>query len=379
MTAKDGEKKLQSLFVLGAGFSRPARLPLGNQLFHRVESAARAHGYDAIRQGVDQYIEFQRTCLGKKTDRDCIDLEDFVAYLDVEHRLGFLGKDTWSRDGNASQLMIRKMIAYVISSDQRNANCNDLKLYREFAKRLKPGDYILTFNYDTVLETTFDDLGIDYRLFPDVYTRVRNHSATVGYNSDVILLKMHGSIDWFDKSHYEETKEYCESLNSHLIPISVFNRDDFRPVPITKGPRFASDPLLNIYRIDNLDYYFRVPDYLLETPFILAPSYQKLLYADPLLEFWRGIYNAGICVERLVYIGYSMPQHDNYARQAFHRMTRSFFNSTYGNKQSLKLVDLQPREKIDEFKASYGFVDWDRTDCYFGGFNMEAIKIIFDE
>ena len=334
-----------------------------------------------------EYLDFINVCKGKGVSESELDVEDFVAYLDVEHRLGFLGKDTWSRDGNKSQLLIRKLIAYIICLAQRHATRNDLELYRQFVSRLRPGDYILTFNYDTILETVFDELGVDYRLFPDAYTQVLNHTATVDYNSDIIrfnsdiiLLKMHGSIDWFDRSYYEEAKDYCESLNSHLIPISVFNRDDFNPKPITKGPRLASDPLRNIYRIDNLEHYLRVPEYLLDTPLILSPSYQKLLYVDPLLEFWRNMYNAGIFVERLVYIGYSMPQHDNYARQAFHRMTRSFYRSTYGNKQNLKLVDFrQSREEIDEFKASYGFVDWDRTDCYFGGFDMDAIQMIFDE
>ena len=379
--ARNGRNNdLHSLYVLGAGFSRPAGLPLGNELFGLVECAALAHGYDVIRQDVDEYIEFQRTCNGNYVNRRKIDVEDFIAYLDVEHRLGFLGKDTLSRDGNASQLLIRKMIAYVISSAQRDASYEDLELYREFARRLQPGDYILTFNYDTILETVFDELRVDYRMFPDVYTQVLNHSATVDYNSDIILLKMHGSIDWFDRSYYEETKDYCESLSSHLIPISVFNRDDFNPKPITVGPRFASDPLRNIYRVDNLEHYLRVPEFLLDTPLILSPSYQKLLYANPLLEFWRDIYRAGIFLDRLVYIGYSMPQHDNYARQAFHRMTRSFFRSTYGNKQNLKLVDFrQSREENDEFKASYGFVDWERTDCYFDGFDVNAIQMIFDE
>ena len=78
-------------------------------------------------------------------------------------------------------------------------------LYLKFAKILKPDDYVLTFNYDTLLERALTTAGVPFRLFPE---RLRQNpyggrSMLVDTSrEEVIVLKLHGSIDWFDRTDY---------------------------------------------------------------------------------------------------------------------------------------------------------------------------------
>jgi len=67
-------------------------------------------------------------------------------------------------------------------------------LYVQFARKLRPDDYVLTFNYDTLLERALEQAGVPYRLFPDRYEEVSEYTAPIDNSrSEVVVLKMHGS------------------------------------------------------------------------------------------------------------------------------------------------------------------------------------------
>lgn len=141
------------LFFLGAGFSHPAGLPLGTELFRLVRNRVSA------RYGSDNHVErdlrdfklYLKRCYGRLIDYDEIDFEEFLGFLDVEHYLRLRGKDTWSEEGNEAQLMMRVAIAEVIDElTPRGAKIPDL--YRRFVRGLTTTDLIWTFNYDTLVE-----------------------------------------------------------------------------------------------------------------------------------------------------------------------------------------------------------------------------------
>src|SRR5438105_4529520 len=90
-----------SIFVLGAGFSRPAGLPLGMELWRELDRRARA-SYQAARyeRDLESYLEFNWRCKGVRLNQSDIDFEDFLGFLDTEFYLGLRGPDTWSEEGN---------------------------------------------------------------------------------------------------------------------------------------------------------------------------------------------------------------------------------------------------------------------------------------
>lgn len=102
----------RSLFI-GAGFSVGAGLPLAADLHLLVREASwRQYGRDNhFERDLNRFIKFQLRCDNRVIDPDQVDLEEFLGFLDAEHFLGLKGKDTWSSDGNETQLMIRSAIA----------------------------------------------------------------------------------------------------------------------------------------------------------------------------------------------------------------------------------------------------------------------------
>ena len=99
-------RTLRVIFI-GAGFSAPAGLPLGTELFHAVRNCiADKQGRDNhVERDLARYVEYLDSCEGGSHGPETIDYEQFLAFLDTEHYLRLKGKDTWSEEGNESQLM----------------------------------------------------------------------------------------------------------------------------------------------------------------------------------------------------------------------------------------------------------------------------------
>lgn len=104
------------LLVLGAGFSKPAGLPLGDELLDDVVAEAkRTTAFDNILQPeIERYLLFIERTTGERHSLSEVGLEPFMSFLDVEHALGFEGSDRFSDDGSRAQLLIRFLIARVL-------------------------------------------------------------------------------------------------------------------------------------------------------------------------------------------------------------------------------------------------------------------------
>ena len=159
------------LFILGSGFSQPAGLPLGRELFQQVRKAVadRYSSDNHVERDLKRYVEYLEDCEGTEVDIATIDYEKFLGFLDNEHYLGLKGKDTWSDQGNESQLMVRHAIVKVL---HERTPTSPPVLYRRFVKSLNLTDYVITFNYDTLLESALEAEGIPYRLFPMRFSEV---------------------------------------------------------------------------------------------------------------------------------------------------------------------------------------------------------------
>lgn len=205
------EMGLDRLFVLGAGFSRSAGLPLGPELWRLVHARASGQGGRAGRydRDLETYIKYRLMCDGLRLEPADVDFEDFLAFLDIEHYLGLAGSDTWSSDGNETQCVVKSLIGEILV-ERTPARDALPQVYYDFAEQLTRGDHVLSFNYDTVLERALEHVGREYRLFASRFTEVRKG---IGYsdssNDEVVLLKLHGSVDWFDRTHCTEWEREC--------------------------------------------------------------------------------------------------------------------------------------------------------------------------
>ena len=314
---QDVNLPIHRLFVLGAGFSAPADLPLGNGLLERVRQEVRSSFRHARWDGtLEQEIKEWASLYPGAS----IDLERVLAYSHRKHHLRLLGSDEYFEHGSRSIVAARHAIQRILT----RATPNDTpSLYRDFAGRLCPRDVVLTFNYDTLLEQALDDIGKPYTLTPEWWLDTDPGEWEPKF---VDLLKLHGSIDWYDR-YYLDSAMRWHAEQGHDVP----NRDPiFGPAPTV-----PSEPLsrgrTEVFGRHILPRVFRVPDHarhfpIEETvgshivPFILPPAYDKLLGYDPILDLWENLHRTKDFFSSIVMIGYSMPSYDSYAYETLGRL-----------------------------------------------------------
>ncbi len=222
------------IFILGAGFSAPAGLPLSADLLPLTLSELDDIGHSQhLRSSLRAYIAYKVGTQGITPDP--VDLEDFAAYLDYEHYLGLLGSDGWSGEGNRAQLQLRWGIGRLIerltpSSDEIPA------AYLRFAEHLRPPDICVTFNYDRVLERALDRVGVPHRRFPWRQRIDPNHGLVVDSErelQEVLIVKPHGSVDWVSTSDIRQQLKRYEAEGSKDF-VEYLRRTD---------PLFGADPV----------------------------------------------------------------------------------------------------------------------------------------
>ena len=377
-------RTFRTLF-LGAGFSQPAGLPLGRELFAEVRRLLRTkYGADnQVTKDLARYMHFVSACNGVRLEVEDVNYEEFLSFLDVEHVLRLKGKDTWNSEGNRSQLMVKHTIANVL---YERMPTHVPPLYRKFARQLNPFDYVYTFNYDTMLERALDAERIPYRLFPERYSAIGPLSGTVDNSRDeVVVIKLHGSIDWCDRSIYEKEVAITAALPTPgKVPHALFGDNPVvQSKPITDGPRHGDDSLANVYRVRDIEP-------LLERgfwewcPLLLPPSHTKILYAEPVRDLWWGLNDIGGRNLPLAIVGYSLPTYDNYARQVFFSVLSKYtdfepyLTPANPNKTPIRILDrASDGDSGARIRASYGFADWSRIELCLDGLNEASVDWLF--
>lgn len=376
------------IFILGAGFSVPARLPLGGELFKLVkQQIEKSEGLETkFHQSLDEFVQYKTNKDNIQCNVDDVDLEEFMSFLDIEHFLKLEGSDTFSEHGNAAQLYIKRYIGKVIQNRTPTAD-NLPEEYYEFAKKLQPHDIVITLNYDIILERALEYIGKPYRLFLNRLESIGETSSTIDNSKhEVTILKLHGSVDWFSNSIYTHRINAFKKAGSTDFPHDpIFSKGGrYQSYPLVNGPRQPDDPLSKLFRIKKIDEFYQhnsPPD----IPMLLSPSHMKIVYASPFMEFWYGMGQSGAWNSSLSIIGFSLPEHDEYIRVALHKMIRNYQYFSWedelfdGYKDNVKIVDFKTSDsEIDELKKTYSFVDYKKAELYTKGFSLDAVKFLFE-
>lgn len=371
---------------MGAGFSRYAGLPLGSEIFQEVVAEAKEGVLykNVLKPDLDRFRLLKKVSQGIEIEEGSVDAEEFIAFLDVEHFLRLKGSDVYSEEADRSQQLVKNLIAKILLARQSAIRPAQWGPYLDFTCRLQPGDFVLTFNYDTVLETALERVGKPYRLDPDRFDEVLpGGGIKTSEETDVVVLKLHGSIDWFDIDPWERQREYFSRFPRPIRDRHpVFgDPNSFNPKSIVVEPYFEDCQLRRIRRIQNLEGYLAKASLVIEAPLILAPSYQKLLSSSPLKELWWGMAEAGSLMETVAVVGFSLPVQDEYMVQAIYGILRNFQYYKTGDlikKRPLRFVDWCPTEKeTQRLQDRYRFVDWERAELDEAGFRPETIPFLF--
>lgn len=377
------------IFILGAGFSRPAGLPLASALYPAVKSLIeRKYGTSTkFDRDLTYYLAYCNDCGVTGQTKDALDLELFMSYLDIEHYLELRGSGTWSKEGNESQLMIRKAIGKVIHDGTPAAD----KLpdyYYKFAELLSPRDIVLTFNYDLVLEAALTHVGKRFRRFPHRFKSVSAQGGILDSDTEeLVLLKLHGSLDWFDDSQFLDLQASLQAQGLDKAGLhSVFDDPKrYSAKPLVDGLLPPGDPLAHLHAIQDVPRYYGQDDGF-NAPFILSPSHVKFIYASPIMGLWNGFgraggYNLGVSV-----IGFSLPPHDEYIRIGLHQMLSNY--SSWWDRPMLdgvlkdypRFVDYKPNQpERDAYVERYRFAGADRSRFFFDGFGRNSLEFLFNQ
>jgi hypothetical protein len=142
---------------------------------------------------------------------------------------------------------------------------------------LKPGDSVITFNWDTLIETLLHERGLEFNL-------------TGGNEKSINILKLHGSLSWIK---YKSNEELIHRLE-----------EEYRPLNENNGVYCTIDHSM----VDTFEPW-GIP------PFIVPPTSNKTpLNTDFLRDLWVEAYKSLRDANKIVAIGYSLPKDDLHAR-----------------------------------------------------------------
>lgn len=366
---------IHRLFILGAGFSRFAGFPLGPELLDKARRRVRDHFRGAGWEGAleEEIVEWQELYPGR-----VLNLESVLAYSHRKHFLRLIGSNEYFAHGSRSIVATRYAIQAILTSHQPQ---EVPRVYKEFVRRLTPHDTVMTFNYDTLLEQALEDVEKPYSLTPEWWLDDRSPEGGQHYSPRFVnLIKLHGSIDWYDRHYYDDKREYYAS-------IGVAVRDDdplFGPHPIVPTESLAKGPVSG-YGDSLLARVVRVPDHIQHfpfapswsvVPFLLPPAYDKLLGSEPIRDLWQNMHRTRDAYSMITVIGYSMPEYDGYAYEALGRLLfayQSGGDQTGWEQRRVPLQIISKASSEEEVFKSVPFLRREPARVYTKGFSLDSL------
>jgi SIR2-like domain len=374
-----------AIYILGAGFSKPAGLPLATELWGEVyRRAAPLTGRMAqFREDLEDFIKFKAECDGVQLSPDQVNYEEFLGYLDIEYHLELRGSDTWSDDGNEAQVVAKTLIGQVIAERMPSKKAIP-QLYLNFVRKLQPGDTIFTFNYDVLLEHALEVAGVPFRLFPHRYTSISHGGGgTLDWSSpEVVVYKLHGSIDWFDRHSYTNLEADWKARGLAERPKHpIFNGPlNLKTTPLIDGVSHPEDSLRETYRVIDFQRFYSDPPWFLAVPKIINPSTAKVIFARQFSDFFYGLGKFfGANYYKFNIIGFSMSEHDEYARQVIYRIVKNYLTINVNDpprpKDPIRLVDYPPDESArSQLLKRYAFLDPAKSEFLLDGFDEATVE-----
>lgn len=169
------------VFVLGAGFSAAAGVPLTVALLSEALQmfAAECPG---IYARVEKYAKKAMGAASADLDIAHLSFSELCTFLEFIELREYGGGERWSENGSREKLALRYYLAKtLVARTPRPAAVPEL--YRAFAAQLHPRDRVISFNWDGLLEAALDAVGMKY-----TYDR--------GDEDAVTISKLHGSVNW---------------------------------------------------------------------------------------------------------------------------------------------------------------------------------------
>lgn len=186
------------VFIFGAGFSKPAQMPDARELTRLLLEKGHYRDNAEFKRWID---DFQQRLANLESgahanERLLPNIEQLFDYAQFDRELFLMRQQElpvgrrWgvTFDQNAESIaawlsFMQDDLVDVLLSAQQDAAQENLD---PFVAQLRPGDIVVTFNYDTLLEARIEASGKSW-----------SHGFEVEPSADVVVLKLHGSLDWW--------------------------------------------------------------------------------------------------------------------------------------------------------------------------------------
>lgn len=339
-------------FILGAGFSKPAGMPLATDLTSAlIDRATRQGDLTEMRGWLDSLTD-RLNYLHRISDQK-INVEEIFhyAHFDAEtHRLKHQmasvgrhdGQTSWN-DAESIETWLGYMEESLIDELWEQQTKADLQPIVRWAQNIDAEDRVISFNYDTLVEHALRTSGM-------AWSHGMPEESETGR---VKVLKLHGSIDWlvFERAQFN-------SQNATLLFRKRNANDDL-------GVRESAtiEDSCDLIRVNNRDILTNAIQNR-----DLAQCYQQFALAGlgsykplhripglavPWVEAGRAILEA----DEIIIVGFSLSQFDAMARLKFAGMIKRR-SDTGCPKPKVTLIDPgADDERKADFEAVFGEVE----------------------
>ena len=323
------------VFILGAGFSKPADMPLATELLPLLIERL---DLDEMREWLDGLHQRLAWLAGRdeETSSFMMNIEEVFhyAHFDIEvHRLRQQLARVGRHDGpgtpwnhaesiSAWLSLLEDALRDVILEREVHA---DLTPITRWAKTIDSRDSVVTFNYDTLVERTLSRLGTAW-----------NHGTAGERDGEVAVFKLHGSIDWI-------VADRCESFPKLDL---LFDKENANRSEESTGHVEDDCRLWRCRTQEQLKTWISDRD-LQSIPENASPrtvgiaglgAYKQLHQIPGLVHVWtrgmRTLYEADLGVV----VGFSMSDFDVMAQMQFAEIARA----RWSEKRPLRVIVVDP-------------------------------------
>lgn len=321
------------LFILGAGFSADAGIPLMDTLLKLTMDKFKSES--EIFERIDNYVRIYKNLKDDEvidySKIDFSELCDFLEFIELrEYGAGERYKDYGSREKITLRYYLSKTIAENTPYD------NIPELYIKFAEQLHDKDIVLSFNWDLLLEASLIKIGKKY---------------TYNFAEDgcINLAKLHGSINWRIK------KPYCDNGLNWTPLHPQYDRE--------KLEIYKSNKLLN-YR-----YWGNITSSI--EPFLVLPGYGKAFDVRFNALHWYKIENIFNFTKDIYIIGLSLAKDDFFIKNLFLYTLQYLKKHSSLHDGDKELFIINPDDKINEI---YSFIsNYENTNIIKDKFSIKHI------
>jgi len=298
--------------VIGAGVSASCGIAVSKDILRETISALgeKSHASREVHEALKYlYPDFELEFRNYPNIEDFLNLLDMASVFNTEE---FTESSLWPREriGRVTEIVRRGLSEYIwsfCSSPEKTSK----SLLAYVDTYIRPGDVIITFNWDLMIEQALSKRDKVPRLVYQ-YSRGSNQKA-------IVLLKPHGSINWYDKN------------SAPLV-----DRID------------GTDLDSSVKCINHIDL-LTVHDLTDDTPVIVPPLSRKAFLDRPVLsQTWNSVYRAVSDTTALIILGYSLPKEDQFSRFVLRRALRqNILRTKKKDKRTLNVVVVNPDETTE--------------------------------